>query len=232
MKNINSFVKSNTDTVFKPRDPVSAATHFTGFILAILGTPAILIRAAENDASLPVLIGFAAYMFTMILLYGASTSYHSFNCITDRGNRILKKIDHISIFLLIAGSYTPVCLTVLNSRKGIILLVVIWSIAFAGTLFKAIWVYCPKWVSSLIYIGMGWAALSVLGDLYMQLSGKAFFWLIAGGVCYTIGGVIYALKPQIFHNEWFGNHELFHCFVLAGSLSHYVMMFGYLALIG
>ncbi|MDO4199009.1 MAG: hemolysin III family protein [Erysipelotrichaceae bacterium] len=219
---------------FKVKDPISALTHFIGFIGAIIGMPVLLIKASAYHCELKTMIGFGVYMLSMIILYGASTSYHSFN-INERANRILKKIDHCSIFVLIAGSYTPVCLDVLNNRSGKILLIVIWAIAIAGIIFKIFWVTCPKWVSSVLYIGMGWAALSVIPELYSSMPSDGFLWLLMGGILYTIGGVIYALKPNLFPNEestGFGNHELFHIFVLMGSLCHFIMMFKDIVLIG
>lgn len=224
----NGYVKQNTDTFFKLKDPVSALTHLAGQILAIAGMPALLIKASLEGRSFAEMTGFAVFSLSMILLYGASAAYHSFYFSSDRLNRILKKIDHISIFYLIAGSYTPICLTALKGHGGIILLTSVWSMALLGTVFKAIWVYTPKWVSSVIYIGMGWAVLAVVKTLLQLLSGAAFGWLLAGGILYTAGGVIYSARLKIFKNAWFGNHELFHCLVLAGSFCHYIMMFRYM----
>ena len=226
----NDYVVRNTDNYFKIKDPVSALTHFAGFVLAIAAMPLLLIRGFECSAPLSALVGFAVFGLSMTMLYGASAAYHSFNYESEKLNRILKKLDHISIFFLIAGSYTPICLTVLKGGTGNALLIAVWGLALAGTAFKAIWVYSPRWVSSVIYIAMGWSVLAVLSRLTQLLTGAAFWWLLAGGIFYTAGGVIYALKPQIFHNAWFGNHELFHCFVLAGSLCHYIMMIRYIVL--
>ncbi len=226
------YVVKNTDSFFKLKDPVSALTHFAGFVLAIAALPCLLIRASEQPVSLSSLIGFAIFGLTMILLYGASAGYHSFYFEKESTNRIFKTIDHISVFYLIAGSYTPVCISVLKGSTGTRLLAAVWIIALIGTVFKAFWVYCPKWVSSLIYISMGWSVLSVLPKLTQLLTGAAFGWLLAGGIFYTVGGIIYAARLNIFRNAWFGNHELFHCFVLAGSLCHYIMMFKYIVLFG
>ncbi len=214
------------DELFRPKDFWSAATHFAGYIASIAAMPLLLLKASRYGADSLQMKGYAVFMLSMIILYGASTAYHSFN-ISPRFNMILKRIDHCSIFLLIAGSYTPVCLSVLNNSSGRILLAVIWLTALAGIIFKICWVTCPKWVSSVIYIGMGWAALSVLPELYALL-GNGFAWLLAGGILYTVGGVIYALKPALFPREketGFGNHELFHCFVLAGSFCHFIMVY-------
>ncbi len=214
-------------TRFKPKDPLSAHTHFAGFVLAIIGMPALLVRAALRGAGAADLIGMAVFAFSMILLYGASASYHSFQ-LSERGNRILKKIDHMSIFVLIAGSYTPMCLSVLNGASGRRLLIAIWMIALVGIIFKAFFVYCPKWVSSMTYTAMGWSALAVFGKLRAAMGPAAFAWLIAEGIFYTAGAVIYALKPRFLRGKSFGGHELFHCFVLAGSFCHYLLVFCYL----
>ena len=220
-------IKRNTER-FRPREPVSAHTHFAGFVLAILGMPVLLIRAARHTDDLSALIGIAVFAFSMVLLYGASAAYHSFN-ISKRADLALKKIDHMSIFVLIAGSYTPVCLTVLRGASGKHLLIAIWTLALAGIVFKAFFVHCPKWVSSVTYVAMGWAALAVVGKLWQVLPRAGFFWLLAEGFFYTAGAVIYAIRPHAFGNAWFGNHELFHCFVLAGSLCHFILVFFFLA---
>ena len=118
-----SYVRQNTEYRFKAKDPVSAYTHFAGFVLSIIGMPVLLIRAAQENCAFPSMVSFAVFMLTMTLLYGASAAYHSFCCCAERSNRILKKIDHISIFYLIAGSYTPVCVCVLRERAGLALLI-------------------------------------------------------------------------------------------------------------
>ena len=169
------------------------------------------------------------YAASLILLYAASTTYHTFD-ISEKVNTILKKIDHMMISVLIAGSYTPVCLIVLKGRLGIILLSIVWAIAIAGILIKAFWVYCPKWVSSVLYIGMGWTCVLAFTQLLNNLSPAAFGWLLAGGIIYTVGGVIYALKLPLFNSRHknFGSHEIFHLFVMAGSACHFVVMYAFL----
>ena len=134
------------------------------------------------------------------------------------------------IFVLIAGSYTPVCLIALNGRTGKILLSIVWGIAIVGILFKFFWVYCPKWVSSVLYIGMGWTCVLAFSQILNNLSTAAFGWLLAGGIIYTIGGIIYALKLPIFNARFknFGSHEIFHLFVMGGSACHFVVMYAYL----
>ena len=134
------------------------------------------------------------------------------------------------IFVLIAGSYTPVCLLVLEPSSGKNLLIAVWAIAAAGILIKMCWITCPKWFSSILYIAMGWACVSVFGQLLALLSAPAFGWLLAGGILYTIGGVIYALKLPVFNSihKNFGSHEIFHLFVMGGSICHFICMYCYI----
>jgi len=131
------------------------------------------------------------------------------------------------IFILIAGSYTPICLLVLEPDVGYKLLAIVWGIALAGILIKAFWVYCPKWVSSVLYIGMGWICVLAFGKIIGGLTAAEFGWLLAGGIIYTLGGVLYALKLKGFNGKHknFGSHEIFHLFVMGGSACHYVLMF-------
>lgn len=217
---------------FRPKDPVSAYTHFGGFLASIAAMPVLLIHAAKYSASTSSLISYTIFMLSMILLYGASASYHSFN-ISPKVNMVLKRVDHMSIFALIAGSYTPICVVALKGQSaGTLLLTVIWIMAAAGMLFKLFWVTCPKWVSSVIYTGMGWACVMVMPAILSALAGGAFYWLLSGGILYTVGAVIYSLKPAVLNRPGFGNHELFHCFVLAGSICHFIVMYQFLAMMG
>lgn len=207
------------------KDPGSAITHFIGMLMAIFAAVPLLIKAAHEPDRIYV-ISLAVYAASLILLYAASATYHTFD-ISKKVNTILKKIDHMMISVLIAGSYTPICLLVLDRRTGIPLLTLVWGIALVGILFKAFWVSCPKWVSSVLYIGMGWTCVLAFTQILNSMSPVAFGWLLAGGLIYTIGGVIYALKLPIFNNKHknFGSHEIFHLFVMAGSACHFVVMY-------
>ena len=135
------------------------------------------------------------------------------------------------IFVLIAGSYTPVCMIILDKVKGYHLLALVWGIAIVGFLINALWITCPKWFSSIIYISMGWVCLPVFGDLFFTLPRAAFLWLLGGGIIYTIGGIIYALKLPLFNSKhkYFGSHEIFHIFVMVGSFCHFIFMYFYVA---
>ena len=210
------------------KEPGSAITHFIGMLMAIFAAVPLLIKAAHEPGRIYI-ISLTIYAASLILLYAASTTYHTFD-ISPKINTILKKIDHMMISVLIAGSYTPVCLIVLKGRTGLILLSIVWAIAIAGILIKAFWVYCPKWVSSVLYIGMGWTCVLAFTQILNSMSPAAFGWLLAGGLFYTAGGVIYACKHPGFERRHpnFGMHEIFHLFVMAGSLCHYIVMYVYL----
>ena len=209
------------------KDPGSAITHFIGMLMAIFAAIPLLLKAACEPSKIYI-IAIAVYAASLILLYAASTTYHTFDK-SRKVNTILKKIDHMMISVLIAGSYTPICLLVLGGRTGLILLAIVWAFAIAGILIKAFWVFCPKWVSSVLYIGMGWTCVLAFTQLLNSLSPAAFGWLLAGGIIYTVGGVIYALKLPIFNNKhkYFGSHEIFHLFVMAGSACHFVVMYAF-----
>lgn len=207
------------------REPGSALTHFIGMILAMFGSMPLLIEVGRTGDQ-KAIISITIFVLSMILLYGASTLYHSIN-LTGEKLKFFKKLDHVMIFVLIAGTYTPVCVITLGGPTGYVLLTVVWCIALAGMLFKMLWVTCPKWVSSVLYISLGWACLSVFGKLFAVLPRAAFIWLLIGGIIYTVGGVIYALKLSIFNakHKYFGSHEIFHLFVMGGSFCHLVCMY-------
>ena len=221
-------VRKNPHRNLHIKEPGSAITHFIGMLMAIFASVPLLIRAAAQPQKIYI-IAMSIYAASLILLYAASTTYHTFD-ISDKTNTVLKKIDHMMISVLIAGSYTPVCLLVLKGRIGIILLSIVWAIAIAGILIKAFWVYCPKWVSSVLYIGMGWTCVLAFTQLLNNLSPAAFGWLLAGGIIYTVGGVIYALKLPLFNSRHknFGSHEIFHLFVMGGSACHFIVMYAFL----
>ena len=164
------------------KDPGSAITHFIGMLMAIFAAIPLLLKAAREPSKIYI-IAIAVYAASLILLYAASTTYHTFDK-SRKVNTILKKIDHMMISVLIAGSYTPICLLVLGGRTGLILLAIVWAFAIAGILIKAFWVFCPKWVSSVLYIGMGWTCVLAFSTILDNLSAAAFGWLLAGGIIY------------------------------------------------
>ena len=211
------------------REPGSAITHFIAMMMAVFAAVPLLVKAGIQSGW-ENFLAMAIFMGSMILLYGASATYHSVD-LTGRSLRVFRKLDHMMIFVLIAGSYTPVCLIVLGGKLGYTLLALVWGIAAVGMLVKACWITCPKWFSSVIYIAMGWVCVLVFGPLLKTLSAPAFLWLLAGGIIYTVGGVIYALKLPLFNakHKFFGSHEVFHLFVMGGSICHFIFMYLYVA---
>jgi hemolysin III len=198
-----------------------------GAIFGVVGT--ILFLISNKISSVSSAVAFLVFGITMILLYSTSTIYHFIDKSKQKAKLIMRKLDHIMIFVFVAGSYTPVCLLVLHNSVGYKLLTLVWSITIIGVFIKLFWITAPNWVSSILYIGMGWLAVSVLSPLVNSMPLGGMFWLILGGMFYTIGGVIYGFKKPNFNNKYFGFHELFHIFVLAGSFCHYVMMYFYVA---
>ncbi len=207
------------------KDPGSAITHFIGIILVLISASPLLLRAAREPGILPI-IAFSIFVLSMVLLYSASTIYHTFD-VNEKVNKKLRKFDHMMIFVLIAGSYTPICLVALGNATGAYLCALVWLVAVVGILITGVWIKCPKWVSSVIYIAMGWLCVLAFSKIFEALSRAAFGWLLAGGIIYTIGGVIYALKLPIFNarHKYFGSHEIFHLFVMGGSACHFVTMY-------
>lgn len=217
-----------TVKIRKIKDPGSAITHFIGMLMAAAATAPLMIKAKaeiQGGTVAPALI----FIISMILLYGASASYHTFD-VSEKVNKVLKKLDHSMIFVLIAGTYTPVCILGLGNRLGYIMLVTIWSIAALGITFKLCWVTCPKWISSVMYILMGWLCMIAAPFLIRNQGMRAFMWLLVGGIIYTIGGVLYALRLTKFNerHKKFGSHEIFHLFVMGGSFCHFMMVYLYL----
>ncbi|MGN0151886.1 MAG: hemolysin III family protein [Wujia sp.] len=216
-----------SNAIRRLKDPGSAITHFIGMMMAVFASAPLIIRALSEGTY----EAFCCMVFavSMILLYGASTIYHSF----DRGekiNKILKKLDHAMIFVLIAGSYTPVCLLVIGGKTGVILLSLVWGVAIIGIIFKLCWVTCPKWLSSVMYIAMGWMCVLAFSAIMNNMSRSEFGWLVTGGIIYTVGGIIYAIKTPAVNaynarHRYFGTHEIFHVLVMAGSLCHFVMLY-------
>lgn len=214
----------------KPKDPGSAITHFIGMLMALLSATPLLIKAAGQPNSIHIL-SLGIFIVSMVLLYAASTMYHTFD-LSDKINDVLKKFDHMMIFVLIAGTYTPICLIVLDGKLGIGMFILIWSMAILGMTLKLFWVYCPKWLSSVIYIAMGWTCVLAFSPIINALPKTAFFWLLAGGITYTLGGIIYALKLPIFNSKhkYFGSHEIFHLFVMGGSICHFILMYQFVSI--
>lgn len=211
----------------KLKDPGSAITHFIGIVLTLCAALPLYSRASAHSAY--YLIAGIVFITSMLMLYTASTVYHSFD-ISAKINKVLKKIDHMMIFVFIAGTYTPICIITLRGPIGYAMLAAVWGIAAVGMVIKFFWITCPKWFSSILYIAMGWVCVFAFRPLYHQLPAGGFYWLLAGGILYTIGGILYAMKLKVFNERCknFGSHEIFHLFVLGGSICHFIVMYQYI----
>jgi hemolysin III len=201
------------------REPVNAYSHLVGLILAAAGT-VVLLRLAHGPAQA---VAFAVYGGSLVLLYAASTVYHALPLPRHR-LRPLRTLDHIAIYFLIAGTYTPVALVTLHGPYGWALLAGAWTIAVAGIPFKIWWLDAPIWLSTGVYLGMGYMALLAAAPLAQAVSAGGLAWLGAGGVAYTIGAVIFSReRPNPFPGV-FGHHEIWHILVLVGSGCHFAFM--------
>ncbi len=202
--------------------PWSAITHGIGAVLAVIGTALLLLRAGGPGALR--FWAFAVYGISMIGLYTASTLYHCINT-TVAGRLALRKFDHCSIYLLIAGSYTPICLVALGTTQALILCGAVWAVGLAGMVLSIAWIDCPRWLTSGVYLFMGWLAITAVGPLVRALPPAGMFALVLGGVLYSVGGVLYAVKWPGRNNPRFGCHEIFHVFILLGSMCHFWLIY-------
>ena len=205
------------------RPTLRGAFHLAAAIAAMAG--AVLLLLLANSAR--AYVGGAIFGTSLILLYTTSAAYHRINW-SPRLRGIVRRLDHSMIFVLIAGTYTPICLLVLNTAWWISILSVVWGIAGAGIILKVAWPRAPKWLSVAFYLTIGWLALVATPQLGSLFTAGPLALLLLGGLLYTLGGVIYALrKPNPFPRV-FGYHEVFHLLVIAGSVLHYSLVAIYL----
>jgi len=205
------------------REPANAVTHFIGVVLAIIGTVALLISASGDPWRV---VSVAIFGASMILLYSASTLLHAVHAGASTLRR-LRVFDHAAIFVLIAGTYTPITLVPLRLVSpgwGWALFGTVWGLAVLGVVFKLFWINAPRWLSTALYVGLGWIVMIAVVPLVQALSLSALLWLAAGGLCYTVGAVVYATKWPDPWPQTFGFHALWHLFVLAGTACHFVMI--------
>lgn len=207
------------------RDPVSALTHFIGFLAAI-PVLTILVLYSYKEASIYHVVSFAVFGASLLMLYGASTIYHALP-VSEKTIAVLRRIDHMMIFVLIAGTYTPVCLISLRGVWGWTLLSLVWGFALGGIILKAVWFNAPRWLSTAIYVIMGWLVVVAFYPLGKAVPVSGILMLLAGGIAYTVGAVIYALKWPKLNFKNFGFHEIFHLFVMVGTAFHVAFMFIY-----
>ena len=208
------------------REPFNGLSHLFGAILSVAALVAMVYKAAVDGGSALQITAVAIFGVSMILLYSASAIYHMVLA-KDHVIAFLRKLDHSMIFLLIAGSYAPFCLISLKGTSGYTLFSIVAGIAIAGILFKMVWFNCPRWLSTALYIAMGWIIVFLASPLSDILSNTGLWMLILGGLSYTIGGVIYGAKPKFLESKYLGFHEIFHIFILIGTFFHFLCVYKY-----
>lgn len=204
------------------KDPVSGFTHLVGALLSIAGSGWLIYFAATGNKTWHI-VSFAVFGASLILLYTASTLYHLLQ-LSEKASKTLRRIDHMMIYVLIAGTYTPITLIALRGAWGWSLFGVIWGLAAAGIVLKLFWLDAPRWLYTLFYVGMGWLVAVAFLPLMKALPPAGVGWLVAGGISYSVGALIYGLKRPNPFPKVFGFHEIFHLFVMAGSASHFWLM--------
>lgn len=207
------------------REPVNSLTHAFGALASLVALILMVSYSSMKDSTIAI-VSSVIFGVGMILLYTASAVYHWSKGPESRILR-LKKFDHISIFVLIASTYTPFCLLALPKPQQIIMMSIVWSIAFAGLFIKLFWIHAPRWLSTLMYIAMGWMSVTIFPYMDEGFGMGGFTWLAAGGIFYTVGAVIYALKKPVLLPNVFGFHELWHLFVMGGTFCHFWSIYQY-----
>ncbi len=208
------------------REPISGLTHAFG-VVASIAALVILVVLASLYSNTYNIVSFSVFGVSLILLYTASSVYHLVTT-SEKSIRVLRRIDHSMIYVLIAGTYTPICLGPLRGPWGWSIFGVIWGLALVGILVKNLWFNAPRMLYTSFYIIMGWLIAIALFPLSKVLPQAGMLWLFAGGISYTLGGIIYALKWPKINFKYFGFHEIFHIFILIGSFCHFWLMLRYI----
>lgn len=208
------------------REPINALTHLLAALGSLLGL-VVLIVYGWGDLS--KILTFLVYGISLILLFSASGIYHAVN--TEQSTLVkLRKFDHSAIYLLIAGTYTPICIHFFSGFWQYGMVILIWSLAIAGVLVKIFIINAPRWITAGIYLIMGWLAILGIQEIFRAMPGAAIVWLFIGGLMYTIGAIIYITKKLDIKPGVFGFHEIWHIFVILGAFSHYYVIFHFIAL--
>ena len=207
------------------REPVSGLTHLAGVLLALVALIVLLTRAAGR---VDQLVAFGIFGLSLIALYGASAMYHLLP-VSPAATARLRRLDHITIFILIAGTYTPVCMLALEGGWRAGMLGLVWTLALCGVALKLLWMEAPRWLSVGVYLAMGWLAVIPASAIFRAIPSGGIAWILGGGLVYSAGALIYALKRPNPVPGVFGFHELWHLFVLAGSACHFWAMLRYIA---
>lgn len=212
----------------KREERINCLSHLAGALLMPLGTAFLIHQSPRDIASV---ISILIYGMSVTLLFSASALYH-YKKKEENEKSLWRTLDHISIFFMIAGTYTPICVLVLGGAWGVSILAVQWGLVVLGLILKLIWLRSPRWLTTAIYLAMGWIAVVALKPLYDHTSLEAMLLLLAGGILYSLGAVIYAVKKPNPFPGLFGFHEIFHVFILAATAVHYLLIFRIIAGLG
>jgi hemolysin III len=212
----------------KLREPVNALTHLIAAVFSLMGLLA-LIYFGWGD--LTKIITFSIYGISLILLFTASGIYHAVSG-SESSITKLRKFDHSAIYLLIAGTYTPICIHFFEGFWQYGMVILIWSLAIIGVLVKLIVINAPRWVTAGIYLLMGWLAIIGIQEIFRSMPIAAIIWLFLGGLMYTFGAIIYITKKLDIKPGVFGFHEVWHIFVILGAFSHFFVVFRFIAIAG
>ncbi len=216
---------SNSSWLQKFREPVSGLTHLFAAVAAVLGL-GLLLWLGRTD--LPKAVALLVFGLSVIFLFSASAAYHLVKAAPEVILR-LRKLDHAAIYVLIAGSYTPICLYFFTGFWRWGLLGIIWAMALVGVIVKLFIIRAPRWLTAGIYLLMGWLSALAVQEMLRSMPPAALSWLVAGGLFYTVGALIYITKKLDFYPGVFGFHEVWHIFVILGCLSHYIVIAAYIA---
>ncbi len=211
--------------IFPVREPFNAYSHLVGAIGALVLLVYLIVNSSEDPGASR--ISFIVYGITVFLMFASSSIYHAVNVTFETEERF-RMIDHIMIYLVIAGTYTPICTIVLEGNWRLWMLIGIWSFALIGIIKKVFWMSAPRWFSTVLYLLMGWVSVIIFPNLWDQLPHMFSYWIAIGGLFYTIGAIIYGIKKPDPFPEVFGFHEIWHLFVLGGAFSHFWAIYKFL----
>jgi hemolysin III len=207
------------------REPISGLTHLAGVLLSLVALAVLLTKAAGR---VDQIVAFGIFGLSLVALYSASALYHLLPVSASAIAR-LRRLDHMTIFILIAGTYTPICVLALEGGWRAGLLGLIWTLALCGVVLKILWMDAPRWLSVGVYLAMGWVAVIAASAIFRAIPSGGIAWILAGGLIYSVGALIYGLKRPNLVPGIFGFHELWHLFVIAGSACHFWVMLRYIA---
>lgn len=203
------------------RKPILRGYFHQESFFFFLGAGSLLLAKATNSTAL---LAAGIYVLGLLLLFGISAIYHRPHWQLAR-RKLLKRFDHSAIFVVIAGTFTPICLLALAEQTGNQLLLIVWIVAFIGVMQSIFWVKAPKYITAIFYIVMGWLAVPYFAEFKVALGLPQFYLIVSGGIVYTVGAVFYALKKPKLNPVYFGYHELFHIFTIIGACLHFLVIY-------